>query len=201
MLYEDVGRTAQKQRTRNALLAGARGLLARGITPTVEQAAQEASVSRTTAYRYFPSQRDLLVAAHPEIAASSLLPSDASADPAERLDAVVDAFTQLIVETEAQQRSMLRLSLDTEAQPPDALPLRQGRAIGWIGEALLPLQGTLSELELRRLVVAIRSAVGIEALVWLTDVAGLSRPEATRLMRWSAQALLRAALTSEPPPR
>jgi AcrR family transcriptional regulator len=175
-------------------------LLARGITPTVEQAAQEASVSRTTAYRYFPSQRDLLVAAHPEIAASSLLPADASADPAQRLDAVVDAFTQLIVETEAQQRSMLRLSLDAETQPPDALPLRQGRAIGWIGEALVPLQGSLSEQELHRLVVAIRSAVGIEALAWMTDVAGLSRPEATRLMRWSAQALLRAALTSEPPP-
>jgi AcrR family transcriptional regulator len=200
MLYEDVGRTAQKQRTREALLAGARRLLARGITPTVEQAAQEAAVSRTTAYRYFPSQRDLLVAAHPEIAASSLLPSDASSDPAERLDAVIDAFTQLIVETEAQQRSMLRLSLDAEAQPPDALPLRQGRAIGWIGEALTPLQGTLSDQQLHRLVVAIRSAVGIEALAWLTDVAGLSRQEATRLMRWSAQALLRAALTSEPPP-
>lgn len=200
MLYEDVGRTAQKQRTRNALVAGARGLLARGVTPTVEQAAQEASVSRTTAYRYFPSQRDLLVAAHPEIAATSLLPSDASEDPAERLDAVIDAFTQLIVETETQQRSMLRLSLDTEAQPPDALPLRQGRAIAWIGEALRPLQGTLSEEQLHRLVVVIRSAVGIEALAWLIDVAGLSRPEATRLMRWSAQALLRAALTSEPPP-
>jgi AcrR family transcriptional regulator len=200
MLYEDVGRTAQKQRTRNALLDGARGLLARGITPTVEQAAQEAAVSRTTAYRYFPSQRDLLVAAHPEIAASSLLPSDASGDPAERLDAVIDAFTQLIVETEAQQRSMLRLSLDADAQPPDALPLRQGRAIGWISEALIPLQGTLSEQQLHRLVVAIRSAVGIEALAWLTDVAGLSRQEATRLMRWSAQALLQAAVTSEPPP-
>lgn len=201
MLYEDVGRTAQKQRTRNALLSGARDLLSRGITPTVEQAAQEAAVSRTTAYRYFPSQRDLLVAAHPEIAASSLLPADASGDPAERLDAVVDAFTQLIVDTESQQRSMLRLSLDAEVQPPDALPLRQGRAIGWIGEALVPLKGTLSEQQLHRLVLAVRSTVGIEALVWLTDVAGLSRQEATRLMRWSAQALLQAALMSDPPPR
>jgi AcrR family transcriptional regulator len=201
MLYEDVGRTAQKQRTRNALLAGARDLLARGITPTVEQVAQEAAVSRTTAYRYFPSQRELLVAAHPEIAATSLLPSNPSDDPAERLDAVIDAFTQLIIDTEAQQRSMLRLSLDAEAPPVAALPLRQGRAIGWIGEALMPLQGTLSDQQLHRLVVAIRSAVGIEALAWLTDVAGLSRQEAARSMRWSAQALLKAALTSEPPPR
>jgi hypothetical protein len=45
-----------------------------------------------------------------------------------------------------------------------------------------------------RLVLAIRSATGIEALVWLTDVAGLSREEATALMRGSAQALLESAL-------
>jgi hypothetical protein len=45
-----------------------------------------------------------------------------------------------------------------------------------------------------RLVRAIRAAVGIEALVWLCDVAGLSREEAQELMRWSARALLRATL-------
>ena len=40
--------------------------------------------------------------------------------------------------------------------------------------------------------LAVRSAVGIEALVWLTDVAGLTRGrKRCRLMRWSAQALSR----------
>ena len=38
------------------------------------------------------------------------------------------------------------------------------------------------------------SATGIEALVWLVDVAGLTREEATALMRGSAQALLESAL-------
>lgn len=52
----------------------------------------------------------------------------------------------------------------------------------------------MPDAELRRLTLAIRSAVGIEALVWLTDVAGLSRKEAAELMRWSASALLDAAL-------
>jgi hypothetical protein len=49
-----------------------------------------------------------------------------------------------------------------------------------------------------RLALAIRSATGIEALIWLTDVAGLTRSEATKLMRWSAQGLLRSALTDPP---
>jgi hypothetical protein len=42
-------------------------------------------------------------------------------------------------------------------------------------------------------VLAIRATTGIEALVWLTDIAGLPRDEATELMRFSARALLRDA--------
>jgi AcrR family transcriptional regulator len=192
--YEQGGRTRQKQRTRDALVAAARELVTRGHTPTVDEAATIASVSRTTAYRYFPNQRALLVAAHPEIEASSLLPETAPSDVAARLDAVVAAFLQLIVDTEGQQRTMLRLSLDPDPSHRGELPLRKGRAIGWIGEALSPLRGAMSDHDLRRLVFAIRSAAGIEALVWLTDIAGLSRKEAVQLMRWSAGALLRSAI-------
>jgi len=194
MSYELSGRTRQKQRTRGALVAAARELVTRGQTPTVDAAATIASISRTTAYRYFPNQRALLVAAHPEIEASSLLPEAAPSDVAARLDAVVMAFLHLIVDTEAQQRTMLRLSLDPDPGNRSELPLRKGRAIGWIGEALSPLRGVMSERDLRRLIFAIRSAAGIEALVWLTDIAGLSRKDAVQLMRWSAGALLRSAL-------
>src|SRR6478609_4987999 len=109
--YELDGRTAQKQRTRNALVDAARALVAEGMAPTVEDAALAASISRTTAYRYFPNQHALLAAAHPETEASSLLPADAGDDPEARLDLVVDAFTRLIADTEAQQRTMLRLAL------------------------------------------------------------------------------------------
>lgn len=192
--YERVGRTRQKQRTRDALVAAARDLVAQGVTPTIEEAATAASISRTTAYRYFPNQRGLLLAAHPEIEALSLLPEVAPDDPAARLDAVIEAFVRLIVNTEPQQRTMLRLSLDPDPDHRGELPLRRGRAIGWIEEALSPLRARLSEDELRRLVLAIRTSTGIEALVWLTDVAGLSRAEAAELMRWSASALLRSVL-------
>jgi len=195
--YETVGRTQQKQRTRTALVDAARELVAQGIEPTVDAAAAAASISRTTAYRYFPNQRALLVAAHPETEARSLLPPDAPEDPATRLDLVIEAFTRLLVDTEPQLRTMLRLSLEVDAADRSQLLLRQGRVIGWIGEALAPLRPQLPEPELRRLVLAIRSAVGIEALVWLTDVAGLSRDEAVEVMRWSAGALFRSALADD----
>jgi len=194
--WESDGRTNQKRRTHTALVAAARSLVAAGETPTVEQAATAASVSRATAYRYFPTQRELLAAAHPETDTRSMLGSDPPADPAARLDIVVRAFTAMIVETEAQQRTMLRLSLEPEIDH-DRLPLRQGRAIGWITEALEPLRDQLTHEGLHRLVLAIRSAIGIEALVWLTDIGGLSRSDATALMRQSAQALLQAALADD----
>ncbi|MEY2424201.1 MAG: hypothetical protein QOI95_4268 [Acidimicrobiaceae bacterium] len=193
--YELNGRIDQKRRTRDALIAAARELVADGAAPTVEAAAEAASISRTTAYRYFPNQRALLSAAHPETVTESLLPDDAPEDDVTaRLDIVVDSFTRMIVETEAQQRTMLRLSLEADAVERAQLPLRQGRAIKWVEEALAPLQPAMSEAEIHRLAVAIRSATGIEALAWLTDVAGLSRRDARELMRWSARALLQSAL-------
>jgi AcrR family transcriptional regulator len=193
------GRTAQKTRTRNALIAAARELVTSGANPTVEQAAAAASISRATAYRYFPNTRALLLAAHPEIAATSMLPEIPPEDLAARLDAVVDNFTAMIVDTEAQQRTMLRLSLEGNEAERAALPLRQGRAIGWIAEALNGLRDDLSASQFDQLVIGIRATIGIEALVWMVDIAGLSRKDAVTLMRWSAQALLQQA-TANPPP-
>ena len=51
----------QKRRTRSAIIAAAEAIIERGETPTVAQAATEAFVSRTTAYRYFPTQESLLL--------------------------------------------------------------------------------------------------------------------------------------------
>jgi AcrR family transcriptional regulator len=197
--YEIGGRSAQKARTRDALIVAARDLVAAGVTPTVEAAAAAASISRSTAYRYFPNGRALLLAAHPEIAATTMLPADPPEDPASRLDAVVRNFSAMILDTEAQQRTMLRLSLETDASERGALPLRQGRAIAWIAEALDGIRADLTDEQFRQLVRSIRATIGIEAIVWLVDVAGLSRTDAVALTRWSAQALLQRAITAPPP--
>ena len=188
--YEATGRRDQKARTREALVAATRRLLADGVDPTVEQAAAEARISRTTAYRYFPSRRSLLLAAHPEISQRSLLPADAPADDVpERLDQVLRAFARVNLDWEPQLRTSLRLSLEPGAEQP---VLRQGRAIDWIEDALGPLHATHPEVDVRRLAIAIRAATGIESLIWLTDIAGLSRADAVELMCTSGQALLAA---------
>jgi AcrR family transcriptional regulator len=197
--YEEVGRVQQKRRTRQALVTAARQLVAEGVTPTVESAAEHAGVSRTTAYRYFASQAALLAAAHPEIVTTTLLPAAAPADVATRLDIVVARVTDMVVDTEPQQRTMLRLSLEPGAGGHELL-LRQGRVIGWLEDALAPLADELGRDGIRRLAVAIRSAIGIESFVWLTDVAGLSVRDAVETMRWTARSLLDTAQRGSLPP-
>lgn len=192
--YELQGRRRQKARTRGALIDSARRWLAEGITPTVEQAAEGAGIARTTAYRYFPNQRALLLATYPELETPSLLDGDAPQDAVERLDLVVQRFTTQLLDHEAELRATLRIALEPDDPRSKTLPLRQGRGIRWIEDALVPLRGQMAEDEFRRLVLAVRAAIGIEALVWLTDVGGLSRREAVATMRWSAKALLHSAL-------
>jgi AcrR family transcriptional regulator len=192
--YLYTGRTNQKARTRDALIAAARQLLAEGVTPTVEAAAAEASVGRTTAYRYFPNSRALLAATYPEIEERSLLGADPPEDPLARLGIMAENFTRQILEHEPELRAQLRLALEGEPAGGESLPFRRGRRIRWIEEALSPLEGRMPEGELGRLVLGIGATLGIEALVWLTDMGGLSREEAAEVMRSNARTLLRSAL-------
>jgi AcrR family transcriptional regulator len=192
--YELTGRTRQKARTREALIAAARELLSHGMAPTVERAADRAGISRTTAYRYFPNRRALVVASYPQIGAQTLLDDVAPVEPVARLELVLERFIAQMLEHEPELRAALRLSLETQGPDADALALRQGRAIGWIEDALAPLRERLGGEETHRLALAIRATVGIEPLVWLTDVARLSRDQAAELMRSSARTLLRSAM-------
>src|SRR4051812_31590398 len=138
------GRTQQKARTREALTRAARQLLGDGLTPTVEQAAAAAAVSRATAYRYFPSQSQLLVASLPELVERSLLGDNPPESAEARLEIVTAAITRQTVEHEPQLRAMLRLSLEADAQERDDRPFRVGRRIVWVSEALSPLETRLA---------------------------------------------------------
>lgn len=192
--YEATGRRSQKARTRIALVEATRELLAQGLLPTVEEAAHAADISRTTAYRYFPNQRCLLAAVHPEIDAASLLPDGAPDDPYRRLELVMRESMRITTMWEPELRTSLRLSLE----PGNAeLPvLRRGHAVGWIEDALAPLRSTHPDVDIHRLAIAIRAATGIESFVWLVDVAGMARDEVTEMLCGTAQAILSTALTA-----
>lgn len=196
--YEETGRTNQKARTRSHLVEAARKLMAQGSTPTVEEAATEAAIARATAYRYFPDQRSLLIATFPRLSEESLLGESPPKDARSRLELVVEAIAGMAVEHEPALRNMLRLSLEPGHETRgEELTFRKGRRIVWVSEALEPSRGAFSKPQFERLVLAIAAAVGIDALVWLTDIGGLSRERAVDVMRWSATSLLQAALSEQ----
>jgi AcrR family transcriptional regulator len=196
--YEKGGRVRQKGRTRAALVRAASALLDEGTTPTVEQAADRAGISRTTSYRYFRNQRELLAATYPVLEKPSLLGASPPKDLAARLALVLDETARQLIEHETALRAALRVSLEVPARPGEGPALRRGRAIRWIEEALAPLRDKLGKAGVHRLALAIRATTGIESLVWLIDVGGLSRRAAIDLMHASAGTLLSAALARRP---
>lgn len=192
--YEETGRVNQKQRTRQALIDAARGLLSQGITPTIEQAAAGAEVSRPTAYRYFPNQHELLVAAHPELQMETLLPDSAPQDPAGRLDMASAELMRLLLEHETALRAMFCIAADGTPQARPPLALRTGKRIRWIEDALEPVRAKLGRPRFRRLVLQIGATLGIEPLMWLIDIAHVERSEAAEILRDAARTLLKGAL-------
>ena len=96
---------------------------------------------------------------------------------------------------------MLRLSLEAEPAARGDLVLRKGLRLRWIEDALEPVRDQLPSDDFRRLVHAIAVTIWIEAIIVLVDLAGLSRPEAVEVTRWSARALLRSALADRPDTR
>ncbi len=172
-------------------MSAARQVLTDGETVSVEKVARAAGISRTTAYRYFPSPGALVQAAHPEVELTTLLGTDAPSEVGARLDLVLTEHFRIIREWEPQLRASLAASLEGGSDLP---VLRRGRAIGWIADALAPLRETHPRLDRRALAVRIRAVAGIEPLVWLVDVASVSRRRAFETMRRNAHAVLDDAL-------
>ncbi len=115
--------------------------MAEGPTPSVSEVADAADVSRRTAYRYFPTQDQLLVEAslevlRPEVEAALAAALPATAGPTDdvaqaeaRLDAAVTVMHRLALENEPLLRTMIRL---TAGRASDARPVRGYRRVEWL---------------------------------------------------------------------
>lgn len=199
---QETGRVNQKARTRAAIVAAAAELLRSGATPTVAEAADEAKVSRATAYRYFPSQEALLV----EIAdvtplvtpVEAALESPPSEEPGERLRHLLATFNRIVLDEEVPMRTALRVYLDTWLESrrngDDAPPVREGRRMRWLDEALEPARKELTKKQWTRLRAALALTLGTDAIVVMKDVCRLDDAEALDALEWAASVLLAAGL-------
>ena len=189
-------RTNQARRTRKALLEAGARLMKQGRRPSFEEVAEEALVSRATAYRYFTGIEPLLVEAALDVAMpdSSMFDGDASTDPVERVQRADAAVQEMIRANEAALRTMmihaLQAGLDGAAGGP---PARQNRRLPLIEAALAPRAGRLDEARRERLARALALVIGTEAMMVFKDVLRLPDDEADAVRRWMISALVEAA--------
>jgi AcrR family transcriptional regulator len=196
---QDGGRHRQKERTRRALLDTARALLESGRRPSVTEVADAADISRRTAFRYFPTQEKLLAEAALEglrpmlDRALALTPLGSDQESLEaRIATLVRNMMKLAFENEALLRTMIHQTV-LEKNSSKA-PRRGTRRIDWIETALLPLRSRLSKAKFENLVSAIAVCTGMEAVLVLRDIRGLTAAQAIQVSQWMAQAMLREAL-------
>lgn len=193
------GRSRQRLRTRKDLLQAAARLVKRGRKPTLEEIAEEAMVSRATAYRYFSNVEVILA----EVELDMFIPSpdelfadDTSTDAFDRLWKADQAINKPTFENHVAARltlaSLLQQSVEKEAEKSE-MPVRQNRRSPMIAAALAPLRYQFKRSDLESLSAALALFIGIEAMVVFKDVLRVDDEKANKVRRWAIRALIEAA--------
>jgi AcrR family transcriptional regulator len=193
------GRPNQRRRTRKDLLDAASRLVKQGRKPSLEEIAEEALVSRATAYRYFPNVEALLVEASFDLAtpqAADIFRNDSVADPVSRVQLVDAALHDMILANEGPLRMMLVHSLEHAMREAKAgeLPTRQNRRMSLIEAALGPSRYQFKTGAIDTLSKALALIIGTEGMIVIKDVLQLDDADARKVKRWAIRALVEAAM-------
>ena len=193
-----IERPNQKRRTRKDLLTAAARLMKQGRKPTLEEIAEEALVSRATAYRYFTGVEPLLVEAALDLAVPApevLFDAKSGDDPVTRLEQVDRALHDVIAANEASMRLMLMQTLQRgiPGQADQDIPPRQNRRTPLIDAALAPVRAEFKPAALKTLSRALALVIGTEAMVVCKDVLQIDDAEARKVRRFTIRALVEAA--------
>ncbi|MBX9457876.1 MAG: TetR/AcrR family transcriptional regulator [Rhizobium sp.] len=188
-----------RARTRRLMLQAAMDLMQSGITPSVTAVAEAAEVSRATAYRYFPSQAALVQAVVDEALGPILEWRSSDPDPKARIRDLLATSMPRIDQFEATFKAALKLSLDQWAQRQAGTlgnepQFTRGHRIDLLKDVTAPLRDEVGSARRERLEQALSLVFGVEVLVVLKDIWGLSASQAQTVAEWAAVALVDATL-------
>ena len=187
------GRPAQRRRTRTAILDATVQLLRDGDTPTLDQIAAAADVSRRTIYMHFPTLDQLILDASMGALAGRDIDAEFEPDApaAERVATIVDTLYDHAEEWLPLGRRMVAM---TATNPPADGPKRGHRRVDWIQRAVEPLRERLTDEQHDRLVSSLSIVLGWEAMIVLRDIRGHPPDRERQVAAWTAQSLVRAIL-------
>jgi AcrR family transcriptional regulator len=199
----DIGRTSQKARTRRDLLAAARRVLDRGGTFSLNVVADEAAISRTTAYRYFSDPDALMLEAvlDGQFATPEHVVGDTT-DVRERVHRVERYLFQATREAEARFRMFLARALEASVRndTKTSREVRAGRRLPMYEHALAPIRTSMTEAEFDFLVLSLSAASGLEAYLALKDVCRVDDGLADRIATSNIDAILDKLLPARQEP-
>jgi AcrR family transcriptional regulator len=189
-----------RARTRKLMLETAISLMQQGETPSVSGVAEAAGVSRATAYRYFPSQADLVGAVVEEALGPILGWTSDSQNAAERVDDLLESTIPRILEFEATFKAALKLSLEQWAAREagtlgEEIPFKRGHRVDLLQQAISPLRKTLPRKQFQRLAMALSLTYGLESVIILKDLWGAEAGEVQDITQWAARVLVKAAVS------
>ena len=194
------GRPAQRRRTRKAIVDAAIQLIADGHTPSIDEIARAAEVSRRTIYMHFATLEQLLIDATAGALSNAMIDAALeqaadSDDPAARVEALARVMLELAPTALPLGRQLIRLTVTAADNHEADSPKRGYRRIEWIERALQPLRERLDDEQFERLVSALAILIGWEAMVVLRDIRGLDPDKETKTVTWAARTLVNAMLT------
>ncbi len=188
-----VGRVNQKLRTRHALLQAARAMIDRHEPVTVAAVADNAAISKATAYRYFATADDLIREAILDAEVKDVRQIVGDEPEVEKRVLLVHRFWFAFTRrNEMAHRIFLAKALEAwvAAKGKPRAPLRAARRVPMFEFALEPLRGVMKASDFQQLAHALAAASGIEAYIALKDVCGMNDKEADRVSEATLKAIL-----------
>ncbi len=179
------------------MLSTARQMMQSGLSPSVSEVAEEAEVSRSTAYRYFPTKEAMVRAVVGETLGPILEWESQAMSPEERVGDLIRSSFPRIVANETTFKAALRTELENNAsasKPANGEAPLRGHRLDLIGRAL---GGMEPSTEKDRLTHALAVLFGVEALTVLRDICGLDGRQSEEIVSWAAETLTHATLADE----
>nr|WP_282552614.1 TetR/AcrR family transcriptional regulator [Providencia stuartii] len=188
-----------RKRTYILLVNTALALFEKGSMPSVSELAAEAGVSRATAYRYFPTQSDLIAATVNASLGPILTWQPRSQKTEERIDELLSFALPRMFEHEGALRAALQVSLQqwaqgrSLAQDPKEKRLERGNRKDILTMVTAPMKDEYPQEIIDKVIKAFSVIYGSEIFLVLKDIWKQDDAEVIEIAQRMAKAIINQA--------
>lgn len=192
-----------RKRTYILLVNTALELFEKGGMPSVSELAIEAGLSRATAYRYFPTQSDLIAATVNASLGPILTWRPQSEKTEERIKELLSFALPRMFEHEGALRAALQVSLQQWAEgrslnlDPKEKRLERGNRKDILAMVTAPMKGEFPAELIDKVIKAFSVIYGSEIFLVLKDIWKQNDSEVIELTQWMAKAIINQAIADK----